>query len=167
MRQKFSLEAAGNLLGIGANAVRARAKKNPDIYQIERDNRGKIWVHLDPENLQGLKVTKAVSVGTTIDDLKASIEALKDQAVAVAAASDLRARVISLEAELSVLKQVAQAQEALLSDRADQIADLRSRLDKESEERRRLAAILTDQSATKQRANLQDGAASRRWWPFK
>lgn len=167
MRQKFSLEAAGNLLGIGANAVRARAKKNPGIYQIERDNRGKIWVHLDPENLHGLKVTKAVSVGTTLDDLKASIEALKYQSDAVAAASDLRARVISLEAELAVLKQVAQAQEALLSDRADQIADLRSRLDKEGDERRRLAAVLTDQSAAKPGADRQADAVRRRWWPFR
>lgn len=90
MRQKFSLEAAGKVLGVSANAMRARAKKYPDIYQIERDNRGKIWVHLDPENLQGLKVTKAVSVGTTLDDLQASIEVLQYQADAMAMSSDLR-----------------------------------------------------------------------------
>lgn len=166
MRQKFSLESAGKVLGISANAVRARAKKSPDIYKIERDNRGKIWVHLDPENLHGLKVTKAIVTGATLDDLKASIEVLKEQAEVVAAASTLRERVISLETELAVLKQVAQSQEVLLSDRAEQISDLRSRLDKEGDERRRLAAILTDQSAAKPGTARQADAARRRWWPW-
>lgn len=79
MRQKFSLDAAGKLLGIGANAVRARAKKKPDLYQVERDNSGKIWVWIDPENLQLLKVSKASSIGSTSEGLKASIEALRER----------------------------------------------------------------------------------------
>ena len=79
MRQKFSLEAAGKLLGVSANAVRARAKKNPDLYQVERDNSGKIWVWIDPENLQRLKVSKTNSIGSTSDGLKASIEVLRER----------------------------------------------------------------------------------------
>lgn len=79
MRQKFSLEAAGKLLGVSANAVRARAKKNPDLYQVERDNSGKIWVCIDPESLQQLKVSKTNSIGSTSDGLKASIEALRER----------------------------------------------------------------------------------------
>lgn len=140
MRQKFSLEAAGNLLGIGANAVRARAKKSPDIYHIERDNRGKIWVHLDPENLQGLKVTKAVSAGTTLDDLKASIEALSGQADAVAAVSDLRERLAEAERRAAVSDARADAAE-----RARDVAEA------QAEAWRTMAESLSSR---------------RRWWPF-
>ena len=46
---KYSLEAAGKLFGVSANAMRARAKKNPQTYRVERDNAGKIWLWLDPE----------------------------------------------------------------------------------------------------------------------
>lgn len=69
--------------------------------------------------------------------------------------------------EVAILRERVRAQEVLLSDRADQIDDLRSRLDKEGEERRRLAAILTDQSAASQGADRQADAARRRWWPFR
>mgnify|MGYP001253615837 CR=1 FL=1 len=69
--------------------------------------------------------------------------------------------------EVAILRERVRAQEVLLSDRADQIDDLRSRLDKEGDERRRLAAILTDQSAARQGADRQADAARRRWWPFR
>ncbi len=49
MAVKYSLEAAGKLFGVSANAMRARAKKNPQTYRVERDNAGKIWLWLDPE----------------------------------------------------------------------------------------------------------------------
>lgn len=68
--------------------------------------------------------------------------------------------------EVAILRERVRAQDMLLSDRADQIADLRSRLDREGDERRRLAAILTDQSAAKPGADRQAGAPRRRWWPF-
>ena len=69
--------------------------------------------------------------------------------------------------EVAILRERVRSQEALLSDRADQIADLRSRLDKEGDERRRLAAVLTDQSAAKPGADRQADAVRRRWWPFR
>lgn len=79
MRQKFSLEAAGKLLGVGANAVRARAKKNPELYHVERDNGGKIWVWIDPENLQNMKASKDNQLDPKTRSLKASIEALQER----------------------------------------------------------------------------------------
>lgn len=69
--------------------------------------------------------------------------------------------------EVAVLRERVRAQEMLLSDRADQIDDLRSRLDKEGDERRRLAAILTDQSAARPGVDRQADASRRRWWPFR
>ena len=69
--------------------------------------------------------------------------------------------------EVAILRERVRSQEALLSDRAEQIADLRSRLDEEGDERRRLAAILTDQSTTKSGPDSQAHAARRRWWPFR
>lgn len=69
--------------------------------------------------------------------------------------------------EVAILRERVRAQELLLSDRADQIGDLRSRLDKEGEERRRLAAILTDQSATRLGENRQADTSRRSWWPFR
>lgn len=69
--------------------------------------------------------------------------------------------------EVAILRERLRAQEVLLSDRADQISDLRGRLDKEGDERRRLAAILTDQSAARPSAGNQVDAARRRWWPFR
>jgi hypothetical protein len=69
--------------------------------------------------------------------------------------------------EVAILRERVRSQETLLSDRADQILDLRGRLDREGEERRRLAAILTDQSAVKPDAYLHADAPRRRWWPFR
>lgn len=83
MRQKFSLEAAGKLLGVSASAVRARARKSPETYPIERDNRGKIWLLLDPENLPSLKPSTANISGSTQPALKPAmqveIDGLRDQ----------------------------------------------------------------------------------------
>jgi hypothetical protein len=69
--------------------------------------------------------------------------------------------------EVAILRERVRSQETLLSDRADQILDLRGRLDREGEERRRLAAILTDQSAAKPDAYFHADAPRRRWWPFR
>lgn len=52
----------------------------------------------------------------------------------------------TLQIELAALRERIRAQDEILSDRADTIADLRARLDREGEERRKLAAILTDQT---------------------
>lgn len=68
----------------------------------------------------------------------------------------------ALQIELATLRERIKAQNEILADRADTIADLRARLDREGEERRKLAAILTDQTPP---AAPDPVAASRRpWW---
>lgn len=154
MRQKFSLEAAGKLLGIGANSVRARAKKNPDLYQVERDNSGKIWVWIDPENLQGLKASKATSLNVTIGDLKASIDALRVQADLVEQAALLRENLAAIEAECGGLRDKLAAFEARAAADAAR-ADAAER-----------ARDVAEAQAEAWRALADKLAARRRWWPF-
>lgn len=76
----------------------------------------------------------------------------------------------ALEEELAVLRERVRSQEQLLADRADQIADLRVRLDREGEERRRLAAILTDQrprSVKVSPTEPESPSLPRSWWPWR
>ena len=76
----------------------------------------------------------------------------------------------ALEEELAVLRERVRSQDQLLADRADQIADLRTRLDREGEERRKLAAILTDQrprSVEVSPAEPVSPSLSRSWWPWR
>jgi excisionase family DNA binding protein len=69
----------------------------------------------------------------------------------------LQAELTSLRERLSTLEiERGREREQLL----DQIADLRSRLDAEAEERRRLTALLTDQ---RQR---EEPVRRRSWWPW-
>ncbi len=70
---KMSLSEAGAVLGISANAVRARAKKNPAAYGLERDNAGKLWVSVDLKqvadlkpSLNGQKVSKLQAVKPSV-----------------------------------------------------------------------------------------------------
>lgn len=69
MRSKYSLAEAGRLLGISGNAVRLRTKKSPDLYPIERDNSGKIWVWLDPQELPPVGVQVVGPVVQQLDPL--------------------------------------------------------------------------------------------------
>lgn len=77
----------------------------------------------------------------------------------------------ALMEELAVLRERVRSQDQLLADRADQIADLRTRLDREGEERRKLAAILTDQRppyvATAPTAETSALPPRRSWWPWR
>lgn len=70
-----------------------------------------------------------------------------------------------LQEELATLRERVRNQDQLLADRADQIADLRARLDREGHERRQMAAILTDQRppATSETAP----PVPRSWWPWR
>lgn len=116
MQQKFNLEAAGRLLGISSSAMRARAKKNPEKYRLERDNRGQIWVWIDPETLPELKPAmqpaKVAAVQAQPDELKAAILAIRDHALAVAAAADLQGQIDSLRDDLAAARQTAAAADA-------------------------------------------------------
>lgn len=68
----------------------------------------------------------------------------------------------SATAELRELRARLEAAELRFADAQDQIADLQARLDRESEERRRLTAVLADRTTPP--------AASpprRRWWQWR
>lgn len=72
-----------------------------------------------------------------------------------------------LREELATLRERVNSQDQLLADRADQIADLRTRLDREGEERRKLAAQLTDQRSSSAASAPSEPAAPRSWWPWR
>lgn len=71
----------------------------------------------------------------------------------------------ALQVELATLRERIRAQAEILADRAETIADLRARLDREGEERRKLAAVLTDQTRppAPEAVPVQPG---RPWWRF-
>lgn len=161
MQQKFNLEAAGRLLGISSSAMRARAKKNPEKYQLERDNRGQIWVWLDPATLPELKPAmhpaKAVSVQAQPDELKAALQAAKNYEKAAAAAADLQSQIDALRDDLATARQAAAVADA----------------------ERRAAVVLADERARALEAaerNLADlrrllpasprPSSARPWWRF-
>lgn len=161
MQQKFNLEAAGRLLGISSSAMRARAKKNPEKYRLERDNRGQIWVWLDPATLPELKPTiqaaKAVSVQAQPDELKAALQVAKNYEQAAAAAADLQSQIDALRADLATALQAAAVADA----------------------ERRAAVVLADERARAIEAaerNLADlrlllpvppgPSSARPWWRF-
>lgn len=61
MAEKMSLKDAGRLFGISAGAMRARAKKDPASYPVERDNAGKLWLRIDLAKVAQFDVSKPVS----------------------------------------------------------------------------------------------------------
>lgn len=73
----------------------------------------------------------------------------------------------ALQEELTILRERVRSQDQLLADRADQIADLRSRLDREGEERRMLAALLTDQRSSTKAPKIDSTSTRRSWWPWR
>lgn len=117
MEQRFSLEAAGKLMGITANAMRARAKKNPDKYKMQRDNNGKIWLLIDPDAIQRSKPSKSKIEGSTNDELKASIEGLLLKIEAASNEADLKTQILKLEARILELEAEKNGSDALLSER--------------------------------------------------
>lgn len=161
MQQKFNLEAAGRLLGISSSAMRARAKKDPEKYQLERDNRGQIWVWLDPATLPELKpamqAAKAVSVQVQTDELRAALQVAKNYEQAAAAAADLQSQIDALRNDLATARQAAAVADA----------------------ERRAAVVLADERARALEAaerNLADlrrvlpvppgPSSARPWWRF-
>lgn len=74
---------------------------------------------------------------------------------------------ILLREELATLRERVCSQDQLLADRADQIADLRTRLDREGEERRKLAALLTDQRPSVTPSTSSETVPPRSWWPWR
>lgn len=116
MQQKFNLEAAGRLLGISSSAMRARAKKDPEKYRLERDNRGQIWVFIDPASLPELKPAiqpaKSLPLQAQADDLKAAILAIRHHTQTAAETSILQAQIDVLRDDLAKAQQRAAVADA-------------------------------------------------------
>ena len=154
MQQKFNLDAAGRLLGISSSAMRARAKKNPEKYRLERDNRGQIWVWIDPETLPELKPAmhpaKVTDLQARPDDLKAAILAIRDHAQDAANAADLQGQIDGLRHDLAKAEQAAAVAQALADERA-----------------RSLDAAERNLADLRRLLPMPPGASSARsWWRF-
>lgn len=161
MQQKFNLEAAGRLFGISSSAMRARAKKNPGKYQLERDNRGQIWVWIDPETLPELKPSmqpaKASLLQVEPDELKAAILAIHDHAQAAVTAVDLQGQIDTLRDDLAAARQAAAVADAERRS-AVALADERTRALEAAE--RNLADL---RQMLPMSRNL---SSSHSWWQF-
>ena len=126
MEQRFSLEAAGKLFGVSANAMRARAKKHPEKYRTERDNGGKIWLWIDPENLPSRSREKGSVATSVFEELKVSIEALKFQAEDAMSSAELSTKLAVATAEIRQLQErilAAEADRDRWQEMAEKLAD--------------------------------------------
>jgi hypothetical protein len=86
--ERWSLNDAGALFGVSGGAMRARIKKSPKEWPLERDNAGKLWLLLDPERVAQLRVSKPGRAKPNRVSMTPAIEAtLTGQAVALAAAT--------------------------------------------------------------------------------
>lgn len=119
---RMDLNEAGQLLGVTANAVRARAKKGKIRY--ETDNSGKIWVFLDPDTVAPPRPPLEAPEPSLKDEMKVS-----NQAVIEA----LEGHIESLKSENEGLKTA--------------LADALRRLDLSEEERRKLVASLLEKAS--------------------
>lgn len=158
--KRLGLKEAGALLGISAEAVRARAKAGKLRY--EKDNAQKWWVFLDPEQVandaQNLESNRTLNSGRNSTQkandfegekaaLLGHIQTLKDALSASNAErdrlrdlADERALVaVRLEAGLAAMTAQNEAAAALVD-------DLRRRLDLETDERRKLVADVLERA---------------------
>lgn len=55
MKRKMSLSEAAQALGLSINGMRARARKRPSLYGLERDNENRIWLVFDPDLVDGVE----------------------------------------------------------------------------------------------------------------
>ena len=68
--------------------MRARLRKDPQKWPVERDNAGKLWLLLDPERVAELRLSKPGRAQPATVSMTGEIQAtLTGQAVALAAAT--------------------------------------------------------------------------------
>ena len=140
VERRMDLNEAGQLLGITANAVRARAKKGQIRY--EADNKGKLWVFLDPETVANDNPPVETVEPSLKDEMKVSNQALIEA---------LEGHIESLKGENEGLKTA--------------LADALRRLDLSEEERRKLMTTLLERTAVPAPPAAPE-TPRRRWWPF-
>jgi hypothetical protein len=119
MDQRMDLEAAGKLLGLHPNSVRARAKKGK--LRHETDNAGKIWVWVDADKAANDRPTMNPSKSPVEPSMKVSNQEL----------------VAAFEGQIEALKSEA-------TSLRETVTDLRGRLDLSEADRRRLTEALIE-----------------------
>ncbi len=140
VERRMDLNEAGQLLGVTANAVRARAKKGQIRY--ESDNKGKLWVFLDPDTAANDRPPVESVEPSLKDEMKVSNQALVEA---------LEGHIESLKGENEGLKTA--------------LADALRRLDLSEEERRKLLATLLERTAVPAPPVIAE-QPKRWWWPF-
>lgn len=140
VEKRMDLNEAGELLGITANAVRARAKKGQIRY--EADNKGKLWVFLDPEQAANDRPQIESIEPSLKNEMKVSNQALIEA---------LEGHIESLKGENEGLKTA--------------LADALRRLDLSEDERRKLVATLLERTAPPAPPVAAE-QPKRRWWQF-
>lgn len=114
MEVRISLADASALLKVAPNTIRSRFKSGK--IRGERDNAGKIWVWIDPDNLGSKRNTSKPSKEVSNPSNDAAFEAIKVQ---LHRAND----------ELDVLRPKASMADALAAEKAllvEQITDLKA-----------------------------------------
>lgn len=107
MEVRMSLADASALLKVAPNTIRSRFKSGK--IRGERDNAGKIWVWIDPDNLGSKRHTSKPSNAATFEALKVQLHRAND--------------------ELDVLRPKAAMADALAAEKAllvEQITDLKA-----------------------------------------
>lgn len=137
---RMDLNEAGRLLSIKANAVRARAKKGQ--IRWEADNKGKLWVFVDPDTVANDRPPVEGDEPSLKDTMNVSNQALIDA---------FEGHIESLKGENEGLKTA--------------LADALRRLDLSEEERRKLLATLLERTAVPAPPVIAE-QPKRWWWPF-
>ena len=161
--ERMSLKDAGKLLGLQPNSVRSRWKSGK--IDGERDNAGKIWVFIDPEEAANDK-------GSIEGSSKPSVEPFESNQIKALEAhlKTVTERLSKADAELDVLRPLATDKARLEAEKAGleaQIALIKEQRDEyrteAKDELARLQKLMDDERA-EYIAEL--AKAKRRWWHF-
>ncbi len=167
----MSLEEAGRLLGgLHPNTVRARAAKGKIRY--EKDNSGKWFVFIDPERVakrQKLEVPKS-EFNPPIEPpivgdfklLEATIQILTEELKAIRTERDELKFKLNEHAEIAGRLEVAEATFSAKSKATqEEVEHLRHRLERETDENRKILTEMLERMTTPKSAPERRG-----WWPF-
>ena len=127
----YSIREAAEAAGVSKSTIQRRLK----VSEISRNGDGKI----DPSELARVYPD---SVKVSHDHGQSTVIGTKRDTQIT---GDEHTEISILKAELEAVTKLAEERDRELGHRDETIRDLRDRLDKEGEERRKLTAMLTDQ----------------------
>ena len=168
--QRMDLKAAGRLLHLSPNGVRARAASGQ--IRHEKDNKGKWWVFLDPETVANqtskLELPEASSEGSNVTSKPLDFE--PERRALEAHIGTLEAALAAARSEIDTLRGTAgavprleaslEALRARFDDKAGEVESLRAMLAAASEERQKLVADFLEKIAAK----AENPAVDKRGW---